>query len=90
MNANEPPESGPLNITRPDHNAGSGLLGRIYEGAPGANAPIVSATKENSVVETKAEGTLSLPFAPIWNLGLQGRALEPERLRSFPATTAGA
>ena len=76
MNANEPPGGGPLNTTRPDHNDASGYLERIYQGTDRANPQNLSATKENNVVETKVEGSLTLPFAPIRE-GVAGEEKEP-------------
>jgi hypothetical protein len=57
-------------------------IDELYCGVPRANPPfdsapgIDSATKENNVVETKVEGSLSLPFAPIRE-GLAGEGDEP-------------
>jgi AAA domain len=36
-----------------------------YIGGSGSPGPIISANKKNNVVETKPEGSLTLPFAPI-------------------------
>src|SRR5215216_1496904 len=45
-------------------------------GGSGYPRPIPSATKRNDVVETKVEGSLTLPFAPIRE-GLAGQDQEP-------------
>jgi hypothetical protein len=58
---------------------GDGALAAIYRGVPRANPKgeqIVSATKENNVVETETEGSLTLPFAPIRE-GVSGEEKEP-------------
>jgi hypothetical protein len=54
-------------------------IDELYRGVPRANPPsdsasgIDSTTKENNVVETKAEGSLTLSFAPIQEvLGAEG------------------